>query len=79
MTAARSHTAEDTAAHALAAGNATLSYEGAGRRKLRKKKKSLTRFCAYLSFLAQRRSEQAIAMGVGIAWSHVHFHAYSRP
>ena len=39
MTAARSHTAEDTAAHALAAGNATLSYEGAGRRKLQKKKK----------------------------------------
>lgn len=46
MTAARSHTAEDTAAHALAAGNATLSYEGAGRRKLRKKKKKALRVFA---------------------------------
>ena len=58
MTAARSHKAEDTAAHTLAAGNATLSYEGAGRRKLRKKKKhyAFLRVFKFSSAKTQRTS-----------------------
>lgn len=37
---------------------------------LRKKKKKCTDALASISFLAQRRSEQAISMRVGIARSH---------
>lgn len=63
MTAARSHTAEDTAAHALAAGNATLSYEGAGRRKLPKKKKKPYAFLRVFKFSSAKTQRTSYCYG----------------